>query len=73
MAGHEGVGARYHGGMAKSRYPGSIEELEARLAGAPGPTPDDLSMTLAGEVLDSLDAVQHFLAEVERARAEQSA
>lgn len=45
-----------------------MEELEQRLTGAAPATEDDQSRTLAGEVLDSREAIERFLAEVERAR-----
>lgn len=54
--------------MARDAYPTSMEELEQRLTGAAPATEDDQSRTLAGEVLDSREAIERFLAEVERAR-----
>lgn len=59
---------RYDLCMARDAYPTSVEELEQRLAGAAPATDDDQSRTLAGEVLDSREAIEGFLAEVERAR-----
>ena len=56
--------------MARDAHPTSVEELEQRLAGASPATEDDQSRTLAGEVLDSREAIERFLAEVEGARGE---
>jgi hypothetical protein len=54
--------------MARDAYPTSVEELEQRLAGAAPATDDDQSRTLSGEVLDSREAIEGFLADVEHAR-----
>jgi hypothetical protein len=46
----------------------SEEEFLARLAAAPPPTPDDVSILVDGRRLDSKEAVLEWLAEVEADR-----
>jgi hypothetical protein len=67
---HDGsdVAAGYDGLMSGKRFPATVKELEERLIGAAGPSEDDQSRTAGGEVLDTREAVERFLTEVERAR-----
>jgi hypothetical protein len=55
--------------MPGKLLPISEEELEARVARAPGPTTDDVSLTRDGRRLDSKDAVIEWLSEVNAERA----
>lgn len=55
--------------MSGKRFPSTVKELEERLRGAAGSTEDDQSRTAEGEVLDTREAVERFLGEVERARS----
>jgi hypothetical protein len=55
--------------MSGKRFPSTVRELEERLAGAAGPTEDDQSRTVDGEVLNTREAVDRFLADVEQARS----
>lgn len=55
--------------MSGKRFPSTVKELEERLTGVAGPTEDDQSRTADGEVLDTREAVERFLADVERARS----
>lgn len=54
--------------MSATRFPSSVAELAQRLAESPGPSSDDQSRSIEGQVLDSRDVVERFLAEVERSR-----
>jgi hypothetical protein len=54
--------------MARDAHPTSVEEFVQRLAGAAPVTDDDQSRTLSGEALDSREAIEGFLADVEHAR-----
>lgn len=54
--------------MRTTRFPASVDELAERLAGAPGPSEDDQSRAGDGTVLDSREAVERFLAEIDQVR-----
>jgi hypothetical protein len=54
--------------MSATKFPSSVAELARRLAGSPGATSDDQSRSADGEALDSREAVERFLADVERSR-----
>jgi hypothetical protein len=57
--------------MSGKRFPSTVKELEERLTGAAGPSEDDQSRTVDGKVLDTREAVDRFLADVERVRSGQ--
>jgi hypothetical protein len=60
---------RYDAVVNGKRFPSTVAELEERLAGAAGPSEDDQSRTTDGEVLDTREAVERFLVDVERVRS----
>jgi hypothetical protein len=60
---------RYDAVVSGKRFPSTVAELEERLAGAAGPSEDDQSRTTDGEVLDTREAVERFLVDVERVRS----
>lgn len=68
MTGCCGGGAQYDSGMGVTRFPTSIAELAQHLAEAPGPSSEDQSRSIEGQVLDSREAVERFLADVEDSR-----
>jgi hypothetical protein len=55
--------------MAREALPLSGDEFVARVKAAAPPTPDDVSITRDGRRLDSKEAVEAWLAEVEAERA----
>jgi hypothetical protein len=57
--------------VSGKRFPSTVRELEERLVGAMGPTDDDQSRTAEGEVLDTREAVERFLEDVEQVRTSQ--
>jgi hypothetical protein len=55
--------------VSRTRLPITVEELADRLKGASAPSEDDQSRTQDGDVLDTREAVERFLADVEQARS----
>jgi hypothetical protein len=55
--------------VSGTRRPSTVDELANRLSGASAPSEDDQSRTHDGEVLDTREAVERFLADVEQARS----
>jgi hypothetical protein len=57
--------------VSGKRFPSTVRELEERLVGATGPTSDDQSRTADGQILDTREAVESYLEDLEQIRTGQ--